>query len=230
MEIKPYRIALIGNGKTGKFVAEILGDNCTVFNRSHPPTTEKLQQHDAIICFVPADALPSLLPIMIESLRPAVVGTTGFDNWESMDLVLKNRQLKWVVGTNFAMGMSLIYHMIKTLAQGAHLFEQHAFSLHEIHHAKKVDSPSGTALSWAEWLDQRISITSERVGDVVGTHQLTLNTPSEKIVLEHQSLDRKVFARGAIWASQQLLSNDKTNYGITKFEELTREAVFEKTI
>ena len=45
------------------------------------------------------------------------------------------------------------------------------FSIHDIHHTKKLDSPSGTALSWQDWLSKKASITSERVGDVVGVRE-----------------------------------------------------------
>lgn len=228
--LKAKKVALIGNGKTGKFVAELLGVNCTIYNRSNRPTAALLAQADVIICFVPTDALPSLIPLMLEANRPVVVGTTGFDNWEGVDLLLKNQGQKWIVGSNFAMGMALVYHLIKTMAKSTALFQDFSFSLHEVHHTKKLDAPSGTAKSWAEWLNVAdVAITSERIGDVVGTHQLTLSTPSEKIILEHQSLDRKVFARGALWAAEQLLENGAISNGIVKFEELTREVIHEST-
>lgn len=222
------KYALIGSGKTGHFIADLLGDSCTVFNRSHPVSAEALKDHDVVICFVPSSSFDEVLPMLLECKKPVVIGTTGISIDSDVVSQLTAEGVKWIIGTNFAMGMSLIYHLIKVFSHCSNIFDHYSFSLNEIHHTKKIDTPSGTALSWGDWLgDEKMVITSERIGDVVGTHQLVLKTPSEKITLEHQSLDRSVFARGAIWAANRLLNDQTIPIGLTKFEELTREALYE---
>ncbi|MEX2363919.1 MAG: dihydrodipicolinate reductase C-terminal domain-containing protein, partial [Balneolaceae bacterium] len=79
---------------------------------------------------------------------------------------------------------------------------------------------SGTALSWKQWLDREAKVTSEREGDVNGIHELTLRTEMEKISLRHEALDRSLFAEGAIWAAEQLITNKKIKPGIMAFGQL----------
>lgn len=222
------KYALLGKGKTGQFIADLLGERCRVFSSKQPATLSDLMQVDVIICFVPNDAFSSILPLLIECKKPVVIGTTGITIDASTSKKIEANGLTWIIGSNFALGMSLIYHVLKILSQAPKLFSQFKYNLHEVHHVHKKDAPSGTALSWREWVgDPQINITSERIGDVVGTHQLTLSTASEKITIEHQSLDRSVFAQGAIWAADYLLANSGLAKGIIKFEEITREVIHE---
>ena len=93
---------------------------------------------------------------------------------------------------------------------------------------KKLDAPSGTAISWNEWVDSAASdITHERIGDVVGDHEMILNTAYEKISIRHQALDRKIFAKGALWAANYLL-NVGTEPGLHLFEEITEKMMNNK--
>jgi 4-hydroxy-tetrahydrodipicolinate reductase len=98
------------------------------------------------------------------------------------------------------------------------MFASHQTSIHEIHHTKKQDAPSGTALSMESWMDEKCTITSERTGDVIGFHELKFDTGSEKITLTHEALDRKLFADGAIWAAEYLLKNKIP--GLNNFQEI----------
>ena len=111
--------------------------------------------------------------------------------------------------------------MIKNLRSATLLFSDYQFALHETHHQQKVDGPSGTALSWEEWLGEKIDISFDRTGDIVGDHQLTLNTPFEKIYLRHEALDRNIFAQGALWAANHLVNNMENDYGLKYFENIT---------
>ncbi len=92
--------------------------------------------------------------------------------------------------------------LIERLNQVSHLFKEKSFTIHEVHHTKKLDAPSGTALSMKEWLKGKPNMTYERIGDVVGYHRLSLETPSETIQLSHEAKDRKLFAEGALWAAE----------------------------
>jgi 4-hydroxy-tetrahydrodipicolinate reductase len=89
-----------------------------------------------------------------------------------------------------------------------------------VHHIHKKDAPSGTALSWKEWLNKEAEITSAREGDVNGIHELTVSTANERITLKHDALDRALFAEGAIWAAEQLIKNQNLTNGIYTFGQL----------
>lgn len=200
-------IALLGTGKTGSKVIEVLGSkNVTGFDRKNPPTLEALQQHDVAIAFLPGPVLEQYIDLLIESGLPLANGSTGLTWPEDINKRLKAKQLAWITASNFSLGMNLVYGMIKVLAQAPKLFDNYEFSLHEVHHIHKLDQPSGTALAWQSWLGQDAHITSTREGDNPGYHQLTLATPYENISIEHQAKDRKIFAEGAIWTAKKLLS------------------------
>lgn len=67
-------------------------------------------------------------------------------------------------------------------------------------------------------MDEKCAITSERTGDVIGFHELKFDTGSEKITLTHEALDRKLFADGAIWATEYLTKNKP--HGLISFQEI----------
>ena len=114
--------------------------------------------------------------------------------------------------------------MINSIRGGLNLFPNAKLNIHEIHHTKKLDGPSGTALSWREWLGNKadINVTFERIGDVVGDHQLTIDAPNEKITLRHEAKNRAIFAEGAIWAAKYLDNNDLSP-GVHYFEDITNK-------
>lgn len=205
------KIALLGKGKTGRHIIErvesLNGHAVTVFDREHRPSSALLKGHDCIISFLPGDAFQTYVPELIASGVPVVSGSTGF-NWpggrEAFSLMLAENGLVWIYGSNFSLGMNLVYSMIDVLRAAEALLNGIRFDLHEIHHTSKKDSPSGTALAWKQWLGREVNITSERTGDVNGVHVLTLATPHEKITISHEALDRNLFAEGALWAAKRL--------------------------
>ncbi len=203
------KIALLGTGRTGSKVVEIAGEDKIVgFDETNIPTLDKLVSCDVAISFLPGPAFLEYIDILIESGLPAAVGSTGFDWPENTDKKLKDAGLAWIASTNFALGMNLVRAMIQSLSKAPKLFDEYNFSLDEIHHKHKKDSPSGTALTWKEWLGHDVEISSKREGDDPGFHKLTLKTPYEDISIEHQSKDRKIFAQGAIWTAKRLLGGD----------------------
>lgn len=203
------KIALLGTGRTGGRVVDILGEeNVVGFNENNPPTLEKLRACDAAISFLPGPGLMEHLDMLIESKLPLATGSTGFVWPDGVDARLKENGVAWVTASNFSLGMNLIYGMIKVLSKTPELFDEYEFKLHEIHHIHKKDQPSGTALAWEKWLGQKADITSERIGDNPGEHKLTLVTPYEDITLEHKSKDRRIFAQGAIWTAKKLLEGN----------------------
>ena len=215
------KIAVIGAGKTGGKVVELLGDDLSeVFDEDNEPTVEKLKESDAAIIFVPGDAVPDIIDTVIESGIPAAWGSTGYDWPEDLEDKVKAQHAKWVIASNFSLGMNVIRKSIEAISAGSSILKNPEFHIHEVHHVHKKDAPSGTALSWKEWLDREAEVTSAREGDVKGIHELTLKTGTEEITLRHKALDRALFAEGAIWAAKQLVNNSKMEEGIRTFGQL----------
>ena len=220
------KISVIGTGKTGSKVVEMLGDRLAfAFDENTPPKLEKLRQSDAVIIFVPGESVAQVLDLVIEASIPAAWGSTGY-NWpDDLDLRVKNAGTKWVLANNFSLGMNVVRKLIKTLAADSNSLNDPKFQIHEVHHIHKKDAPSGTAVSWQKWLDKPVEITSARKGDVNGIHELTITTGTEKITLKHEALDRTIFAEGAIWAAEQLVNNQQLSAGVHTFE-----ALFDQTL
>ena len=75
------KIALLGKGKTGGKVLEILQEQKiphTVFDSKNIPTLEKLKGHDVIISFFSGEVFGDYVPLLIESRIPVVTGSTGY--------------------------------------------------------------------------------------------------------------------------------------------------------
>lgn len=204
------KFAVIGTGKTGSKVLEILADDQIVgpFDSSHPPTAEDLREADAAILFVPASAAEELFQPLMDAGIPAAWATTGYEWADNLDDLLRERHLKWVRASNFSLGMSIARRCLEVVGKSSSVLSEPSFHIHEIHHEHKQDAPSGTALSWEKWLGKEAVITSERKGDIKGIHELEVKTPTESLWLKHRAHDRKIFAEGAVWAAEQLVNQD----------------------
>ncbi|MDZ7756135.1 dihydrodipicolinate reductase C-terminal domain-containing protein [Rhodohalobacter sp.] len=223
------KIAVIGTGKTGGKVVELLGDECSeAFDEHNPPTVEKLKQSDAVIIFVPGDAVPDVIDDVLEAGIPAAWGSTGFDWPEDLADQVKKKNTSWVLASNFSLGMNVIRKSIQVISKASSILKDPEFHIHEVHHVHKKDAPSGTALSWKEWLDKEAEVTSAREGDVKGIHELTVKTGTEKITLKHKALDRALFAEGAIWAAKQMVENPDIENGVHAFGQLFDQIIMEE--
>lgn len=209
------KIALLGKGKTGSKVIELceLAENSdielTVFDSKNPLKKDVLNGFDLVLSFLNGDVfLDSYYELLKASGICVVCGSTGFEWTNEMREEIKSSNAAWIKATNFSLGMNLAKEMINIASKAYTLFNQGDIKYHinEIHHTKKLDAPSGTALSWNEWLghDETTQITSERIGDVIGVHELTIDTPNELITLKHEAKDRRIFASGALWACRRV--------------------------
>lgn len=222
------KYVIIGKGKLGGQVARCLPteDVLAVCDRSNPPTVDLLKKADAAIVCVPGSEFEDILPILIDSQVPAIIGTTGYVWNEQLKSLVFSKNLRWIVGSNFSLGMNLSFFfaselgkLMKSLPKA---FSGSSLSIHEIHHVHKKDSPSGTALSLEKACKMGpVPISADREGEVIGIHHLKLQLPHELLTISHEAQDRAIFAEGAIWAAQELLS--KVGPGITFFEELVQQ-------
>ena len=216
------KFALFGSGNTGSKIPELLraDEEYTFFNRSNPPTTEKLAGYDAIICFVPGPVLMEHLDCLASTGIPVVSGATAIEWPENWDETLKELGVTWVWADNFALGMNIVKVLIEQMSALSSLYHEPEFQIHEVHHVNKLDAPSGTAKRWHEWLRHEANMSYDRVDDVVGQHELTLNTEFETITLRHEAKDRRIFAHGALWACRQLIDG-QLPHGLLPLEFLT---------
>jgi 4-hydroxy-tetrahydrodipicolinate reductase len=83
--------------------------------------------------------------------------------------------------------------------------------IHETHHTRKLDAPSGTAKAMAVCLGEKIKakIESSRIGDVVGVHEIRFEGPHDVLTLKHEAIDRSIFAQGALQAALWAAAKNK---------------------
>jgi len=206
-------IALLGSGKTGSEVTNVAssrqGLSVTTFNRSNPASEAALSNCDVVISFLPGDAFLSHIPLLLQTNLPVVCGSTGFTfpgGTEAFSRILSEQNIRWIYASNFSLGMHLVREILPILGLAPDVMTNAGFGIRETHHTQKKDAPSGTALSWREWLGHPADIASDRIGDVVGDHELTVSTATERITLRHEALNRRIFAEGALQAAEWILN------------------------
>lgn len=217
-------VSVIGTGKTGSAVLELLGDNAVAFNETNPPVSSELKKTDIAIIFVPGDAAGDVVDPVLDSGIPAVWGTTGYAWPADLPERVKEAGTRWVIGSNFSLGMNLVRKALELFGKGSQLLNNPKFHIHEVHHIHKKDAPSGTAISWNEWLGKDAAISSAREGDVKGVHELHIKTEFESIWLKHEAHSRQLFAEGAVWTAEYLLKSPQINPGVYQFSSIFDQA------
>jgi len=133
---------------------------------------------------------------------PLLVGTTGLSATTLASLRSASDEIPVLVSPNTSLGVAVMRHLTSEAARL--LGEAFTLSIREVHHNRKVDKPSGTALALADAAARgghqidAAKIESVREGDIVGDHVLVWEGSAERITLRHEAKDRDLFALGAI--------------------------------
>jgi 4-hydroxy-tetrahydrodipicolinate reductase len=184
---------------------------------------------DAVVDFTAPAASVALAQKAARLGLVHVIGTTGCSEGDDAAIAEAGRAGATIVKSgNFSMGVNVLASLVK---QAAAVLAQYDIEILEMHHARKVDAPSGTALllghAAAEGRQINLAQHSVRVrdghtgpreegtigfatlrgGTVVGDHSVIFAGPSERIELNHRAEDRAIFAHGAaraaLWARDQ---------------------------
>ena len=206
------RVLIVGYGRMGRVVESLcpefgmrVAGSVDVHNAADP---DSWPQADVAIDFSQPDAVPVNLPRLAGRGMDVVVGTTG---WQARAEALKQQVAQFPVGvvaaSNFALGVNLFTALAEWAAELFAGRPEYGAWIHELHHAAKLDAPSGTALTLRAAMEaagyhQRIDVTSTRAGSIPGTHTLGFDGPGETITLTHAARDRTIFARGALEAAR----------------------------
>lgn len=149
--------------------------------------------------------IESLNSDLLKKIRGIVIGTTGHDPHQKELLFQISKKVPVCIVSNFSKGIFLFEEILKAkTAKGMSVVELAKalgfdLAMTEIHHTRKKDAPSGTALTLAESANlSKERISSVRVGKVVGEHTLYLSSDSESLEITHTAHTRRLFAEGAI--------------------------------
>lgn len=212
------RILVLGQGKTGKLVAEVAaerGHGVHVLDARENPNAAALTPpfvagFDAAIDFTTPDAAVQNMRAILATGAKMVVGTTGwYDKLQDMRRLAERKGAGLLYGTNFSIGVQVMMKLAQQM--GASLASPgYMFSVVETHHVSKLDKPSGTALSIAEMVQRgagskvAVPIESIREGDAMGTHVLEAASSADRLMLTHLAISRRGFAEGAVRAAEWL--------------------------
>ena len=186
-------------------------------------TPEKLRNIDAVIDFTTPHCVLANIEACVKAGKNMVVGTTGW--YKEIDHVrnlVNHHGTGFLYAANFSIGVNLFLDVARTAA--AALRHDYSGQIFERHHAHKKDAPSGTAIDLqriiheASGQQEAIEITSFREGEVVGMHEVVLESAQDRIYLCHDAKSRRGFAEGAVRAAEWLTGKK----GFYDFKEVWR--------
>lgn len=227
-------IALLGYGKMGKEIESIaLQRNHNIILRVNKTnqntiTAEDLKMADVAIEFSTPQTVVENISKCLNVQVPVVVGTTGwYNNFEEIKKSCNEKNGSLFHATNFSLGVNLFFKLNLYLAELMNKYPDYDVSMEEIHHIHKLDKPSGTAITLANQIIEKVErktkwsieeqnnetlfIKDVREGDVPGTHIIKYKSPIDDIEIMHKAQNRKGFALGAVIAAE-FLKNKKGIY------------------
>ena len=185
---------------------------------------QALRGHDAAIDFSVGESVLRNVEAAALAGVPLVEGTTGWKQHEAeAKRIVLDHGGALVYGANFSTGVNLFYRVVKHAAALFARIDDYAPFIHETHHSRKRDAPSGTALKlrdfMAEHFTQDIPTSSTRAGFVPGTHQVGFDSEADQILLSHVARSRAGFAAGALLAAHWI----RNRQGVYEFGEIIDE-------
>jgi 4-hydroxy-tetrahydrodipicolinate reductase len=222
------KIALIGYGKMGKAIEQLAldrGDEIVLKITSTDLgglTLENLQKADVAIDFSRPEYAFENIALCFHAGVPCVSGTTGWlDRYEEAVALCREKNGSFLYASNFSIGVNLFFNLNKYLAGLMQSQSQYEVGMEEIHHTEKLDAPSGTAITLAEQIIERLErkkdwkneesdvphtlpIISKREENVPGTHSIHYRSAIDEIEIKHTAFSRKGFAQGALEAAHWL--------------------------
>lgn len=221
-------IALIGYGKMGKAIETIAvqrGHSIVLkidLDNAGDLTAANLKRADVAIEFTgPHSAFDNVMKCL-EYKVPLVCGSTGWLN--KMDEAVaycRQQDGAFLYASNFSVGVNIFFEINKRLAELMAPHADYSISMEEIHHTQKKDAPSGTAVSLAEQILERVprkkswinhptddpsvlGIKSKRIDPAPGTHSISYQSDIDTIDIIHTAHSRTGFATGAVLAAEFL--------------------------
>ena len=218
------KIALLGYGRMGKEIEKIaLQRGHEIIIKASRNEVYDISLADVAIDFsVPTSAFNNITNCFNNNV-PVISGTTGWlEKYEDTVKICKEKNGAFIYASNFSLGVNIFFELNNQLAKMMNALEDYTISIEEIHHTKKLDAPSGTAITLAEGIienssksdwsldgkatEDNIPITAIRTPEVRGTHTVSYDSTIDSINIKHTAHTRKGFALGAVVAAEWLLN------------------------
>ena len=220
------KIVLIGYGKMGKAIEEIAlqrGHKIILqidVNNLDEFTAQNFSQADVAIEFTGPSTAFENVKKCIEFGIPVVCGSTGWtERIEEIKKFNKKKKSGFIYASNYSVGVNIFFEVNKKLASMMAIQPSYEAQITEIHHTQKKDAPSGTAITLAEqileklekkkrWVNhitdnvEELEIISERLDPAAGTHKVQYSSAVDDIEIIHTAHNRTGFALGAVLAAE----------------------------
>ena len=188
---------------------------------------------DAIVDFSHHAATRALTDYAVAKKIPLLVATTGQTDEELGMIREAAKSIPVFFAANYSLGIAALIRAAKAIAA---LYPDADIEIVEKHHNRKLDAPSGTALSIARAISSvregetafcygrggqmkrqknEIGIHAVRLGNIVGEHEVLIGTDNETITLKHEAHSRTLFADGALAAARFLVGQKPGLYAMT---------------
>ncbi|MEO2072222.1 MAG: 4-hydroxy-tetrahydrodipicolinate reductase [Zunongwangia sp.] len=217
------KIALLGYGRMGKAIESI------ALERGHEVVLkidENIESYsleeigiDVAIDFSIPDAAFKNITTCFKAGIPVISGTTGWlEKYDEAVKICNDHKAAFIYASNFSLGVNIFFELNKKLAGMMKNLKEYGVEIEEIHHTKKLDAPSGTAISLAEQIievnetkkgwhlekanDNEIPVFAKRIEDVPGTHTVSYTSRIDDIEIMHTAHSREGFAKGAVFAAE----------------------------
>ncbi|HTN45002.1 MAG TPA: 4-hydroxy-tetrahydrodipicolinate reductase [Flavipsychrobacter sp.] len=223
-------IALVGYGKMGKAIEKIAverGHYITLkiaTGNKEDMTETQLKMADVVIEFTGPESARDNVAKCLRAGVPVVSGSTGWNEHlsEAKNNALENKTA-FLHSSNFSVGVNIFFEVNTLLARLMNQQQDYNVSIAETHHTEKKDAPSGTAITLAEQILDRVDrlkhwtidpdkkdeqdllpIKAYREEQVPGTHHVRYTSPIDEIEIIHTAHSREGFAKGAVLAAEFL--------------------------
>ena len=220
------KIAILGYGAMGKEVEKIASAKkiavTDIFDIDKPIDIKKNYDFDIAVDFTYPDAVLENVKKLTKLKKSIVIGTTGWDkDFKKVKNLVKRSGIGLVYGSNFSIGMQMFMNIVEFASAQINNLDEYDIFMHEIHHKRKIDSPSGTALTLGKIIldnvkskkkiltekvdglipKSNLHISSTRGGEITGTHTVYIDSFADTLELTHRAKNRSGFALGAIEAA-----------------------------
>ncbi len=183
---------------------------------------------NVIIDFTVPKCTLEVLKIATKLKKKVVIGTTGFTKKEENIIKKYSKKIPILKAGNMSLGVNLLMYLTEIASKS--LNNNFLTKVFEIHHKKKKDYPSGTALMLGNGIavgknkdfyklvgkkylnkkdfpyGKKINFNSLRKGSVIGKHEVSFSSGKEKVSLNHEAFDRTLFSEGAITAAKWIIN------------------------
>lgn len=224
------RIGIVGYGRMGKAVeAEAIARGHEIVCRIDRSNYEQVKllspdTVDAVVEFTSPEVAYGVYRELIQRNVKVVTGTTGW--YHQLDEIrgyVEAAGNSFLYASNFSIGVNILFELNRKLAAIMNRYPEYDAYIEEAHHAKKMDAPSGTAISLANQMmaelkrkktiatdelqhrapnADEVSIGYTRAGAIFGKHTVAYTSEIDTIEIRHEAYNRRGFALGAVVAAE----------------------------